>query len=167
VIYYWRHFKDILQHKMLVFQECQRLGLPLWVGILHDLSKFLPSEFVPYMDYLERMGEFPHDKDMPMVTWLGKNPKTKESVKVAFAMACQLHYRRNKHHWNSYVKDGIADPMPELYRLEMLADWWAVARALGNESPLAWYTMMKQEGRIVLHPETEAWIEKELGYGNS
>jgi hypothetical protein len=24
---------------------------------------------------------------------------------------------------------------------------------------------MKQEGRIVLHPETEAWIEKELGYG--
>jgi hypothetical protein len=169
MMHYWRHFKDILRHKALVFQECRRLGLPLWVGIFHDWSKFRLSEFVPYMDYLERMGEFPHQADVPMGALAGLfiSPKTKESVKAAFLEACDLHYQRNKHHWNHWVRAEFIEPMPELYRLEMLADWWAVARALGNESPLAWYTMMKQEGRITLHYETQAWIEKELGYGNS
>jgi hypothetical protein len=166
MMHYWRHFKDVLNHKRLVFQECRRLGLPLWIAILHDWSKLLPSEFIPYMDYLERMGEFPHQKDVPMgaLAGMGIFPKTKESVKAAFKDACELHYQHNKHHWNHYVKDGVAEPMPELYRLELLGDWWAVARALGNESPLAWYTMMKKEGRIVLHPETEAWLDAQLGY---
>jgi hypothetical protein len=89
------------------------------------------------------------------------------AVKEAFIAACHLHYQRNKHHWEHWVVDGVAQEMPELYRSEMLADWWAMARALGNESPLAWYTMMKTEGRIVLHPETEAWVDKELGYENN
>ena len=164
---HWQHLKDILGHKALVFQECRRLGLPLWLAISHDWSKFRPSEFTPYMDFLERMGEFPHQADVPMgaLAGLGIFPKTKESVKAAFKKACELHYQRNKHHWNHWVKNGVADAMPVVYRLEMLADWWAVARALGNESPLAWYMMMKAEGRITLHPETEAWVESELGYG--
>jgi hypothetical protein len=163
---YWEFLKNVLEHKRLVFLECRRLGLPLWVALLHDWSKFRPSEFIAYANYFYGMAKFPKMVDVPLgaLAGVGVFPKTKESVKEAFFHACELHYERNKHHWNHWVREGIASPMPELYRLEMLADWRAVARALGNESPLAWYTMMKTEGRIVLHPETEAWVDKELGY---
>jgi hypothetical protein len=162
---HWQYLKHVLKHKQLVFQEARRLGLPLWITLLHDWSKFRPSEWVPYVDYFWRMGKFPKQADIPMgaLAGMGIFPKTKESVKAAFIEACKLHYQRNKHHWEHWGCDGLK-PMPELYRIEMLADWWAVARALGNESPLAWYTMMKTEGRIVLHPETETWLDAQLGY---
>lgn len=161
---YWEHLKNVLEHKRLVFLECRRLGLPLCLAIIHDWSKLRPSEFVPYADYFFGMEKFPKTVDVPLgaLAGVGIFPKTKESVKEAFFHACELHYERNKHHWNHWVVDGVASPMPELYRLEMLADWWAVARALGNESPLAWYTMMKEQGRIVLHPDTEVRVESEL-----
>lgn len=167
--HHFTYLKDVLRHKQLVFQECRKLGLPLWIAIFHDWSKFRPSEWYPYVDYFHRMKEFPKQTDIPMgaLAGLGIRPKTKEDVKEAFLYSCELHYRRNKHHWNHWVRDGEALPMPDIWRREMLADWWAVARALGNESPLAWYTMMKTEGRIVLHCETETWVEVQLGYNTN
>ena len=138
--HYFDFLKNVIDHKWLVFLECRRLGLPLWIAIFHDWSKFRPSEFGPYADYFYG--------------------NSKESVKDAFFYACELHYARNKHHWNHWVKNGIAEPMPELYRLEMLADWWAVARALGNESPLGWY--LDSYYKINLHRDTRLWVDREL-----
>jgi hypothetical protein len=159
---HWLYLKHVIYHKRLVFQEARRLGLPLWIALLHDWSKLLPSEWFPYVDYLNRMGEFPHAKDVHAgaLAGLGIFPKTKESVKEAFLAACYLHYQRNKHHWNHYVKDGLAEPMPEIYRREMLADWWAVARALGDESPLAWY--LYSYYKINLHRDTRLWVDRQL-----
>ena len=38
------HLKTILIHKWWVFYYCCKLGIP-WQGIVHDLSKFSPTEF--------------------------------------------------------------------------------------------------------------------------
>ena len=38
------HFKTITHHKLLVMKHCFRAGL-YWQGLVHDLSKYMPSEF--------------------------------------------------------------------------------------------------------------------------
>ena len=40
----WKHFKLITKHKWIVFKLCCRVGMP-WRGLIHDLSKYSPTEF--------------------------------------------------------------------------------------------------------------------------
>ena len=40
----WEHFKTINHHKMLVMKGCFKIGL-YRQGLLHDLSKYTPTEF--------------------------------------------------------------------------------------------------------------------------
>lgn len=62
----------------------------------------------------------------------------------------------------SSLADLIPQPMPDVYRREMLADWRGAGRASGNPDTAAWY--MKNRENIKLHPDTRAWIEKQLEY---
>ena len=41
----WGHFCTITRHKLLVMRYCFRIGL-YRQGLLHDLSKYAPSEFI-------------------------------------------------------------------------------------------------------------------------
>ena len=41
----WLHFKTITKHKLMVMHYCFRIGL-YKQGLLHDLSKYTPSEFL-------------------------------------------------------------------------------------------------------------------------
>lgn len=52
------------------------------------------------------------------------------------------------------------NPMPDVYRREMLADWRGAGRALGNPDTRAWY--LANKASIILHAETRAWIEAQL-----
>ena len=45
----WKHFKTITHHRMLVMVYCFRVGL-IWQGLVHDLSKYSPTEFSPAPD---------------------------------------------------------------------------------------------------------------------
>lgn len=38
------HTKTVLKHKWVVFKLCCKAGIP-WRGLVHDLSKFSPTEF--------------------------------------------------------------------------------------------------------------------------
>lgn len=44
-----RYLKYLIRHRWYVFLECCKLGIP-WRGIVHNLSKFLPSEWFPYVE---------------------------------------------------------------------------------------------------------------------
>ena len=44
------HFKTICKHKYWVFHYCKMAGIP-WRGIVHDLSKFSPTEFCESVKY--------------------------------------------------------------------------------------------------------------------
>ena len=48
----WKHFKTITKHKWVVFKECASCGL-IWRGLVHDLSKYSPSEFIPSAKYFQ------------------------------------------------------------------------------------------------------------------
>lgn len=52
-------------------------------------------------------------------------------------------------------------PMPDQFRKEMLADWRGAGRAQRTPDTTAWYVANKD--KMILHPETRAWVEFQLG----
>jgi hypothetical protein len=155
-----KHFKYasyLFRHKWYVFIECCKAGIP-WRGLVHDLSKFLPSEWIPYANYFYK----PKQRDE---TGYYKPCDTGDK---AFDYAWLLHQKRNKHHWQWWVlpKGGGGVeilPMPDKYRKEMLADWRGAGRAQGyGDNTNEWYKANRN--KMQLHPETRAWVEHQL-YG--
>jgi len=137
---YWNYFKYIMQHKWFVFTECLKMRQPIH-GIMHDMSKFRPSEFFPYAhkfyggDYAYKYFE----------------------VEKCFDKAWLLHQHRNKHHWNYWVNsEGNPIPMPPKHIKQMIADWKAMGRKFGDTA-LAFY--QKNKDRMVLAKETRMTVE--------
>lgn len=46
----WLHLKKIITHKYYVAKYCFKVGL-YWQGIIHDMSKFSPTEFLESIKY--------------------------------------------------------------------------------------------------------------------
>jgi hypothetical protein len=160
-----KYLSYVLRHKWFVFVEACRLGIP-WRGLVHDLSKFRPSEWMPYARYF--YGDYPEFKTMPTGLKWQYTGQTKEDVDREFDAAWLRHQHRNPHHWQYWVlreDDGGTRnlPMPDAYRREMLADWRGAGRALGKPDTQAWYERNKD--KMLLHPETRAWIEEQLMEG--
>lgn len=89
---YIAYLKYIIRHKWFVFIECCRMGIPLR-GAIHDMSKFLPSEFFPYARHF--YGKKVRDK-----TGYYKPTDTGDP---AFDHAWFLHQKRNAHHWQYWI----------------------------------------------------------------
>ena len=139
-----RYLKLLLEHKLHVFHYAWKLRIP-WLGLIHDLSKFRPSEFFAHADYFGR--EEP--------------PKDKKRLDLAW----NRHLKRNKHHWQYWV--ALADngsttvfQMPDRYQREMFADWLARARYRDKIRINLWY--LTKQHSITLHPLTRHWIEYQL-----
>jgi len=98
---YWKYLKYVLKHKWYVFIECCKMGIPLR-GLLHDLSKLLPSEFIPYARYFYgtwmEESEWHGDK-RNYVPW----ERTEMGISEAFDLAWLKHQKRNKHHWQYWL----------------------------------------------------------------
>jgi len=146
---YFKYLRYVLRHKWFVFIECCKVGIPLR-GFLHDMSKFLPSEFIPYARHF--YGKDPRKRDKT------GNPK--------FALAWLMHQKRNNHHWQFWllIEDGgdtIVFEMPLKYRKEMLCDWKGAGKAQGTPDTIAWYRANSHKLR--LGPVTRIWIEEKLG----
>lgn len=47
-----KHIKLVMKHKWLVFKFSLKVGIP-FRGIMHDLSKFSPTEFFESIKYFE------------------------------------------------------------------------------------------------------------------
>ncbi|RMG93170.1 MAG: hypothetical protein D6706_15880 [Chloroflexi bacterium] len=159
---HWKYLQYVLRHKWYVFVECRKLGLPLWVGLLHDWSKFLPDEWIPYANYFYG-SEVGISRGRDETGYY----KPGESGDDAFDLAWLKHQHRNPHHWQYWVliqddEDTRVLPMPDRYRKEMLADWRGAGRAQGSKiSTKEWY--LKHRDKMILHPDTRHWIESQLG----
>lgn len=147
---YWKYFYTLALHKWFVFLECSKTGIPI-SGIVHDLSKYLPSEFFPYARYWGNRAEDRTALDI-----------------INYEKALILHKARkiNRHHWEWWVDKDRSDPkglaMDKRSRTEMLCDWRGASRAYnGADYTLNYY--LTNRDRIVLHPDTRLWLEQELG----
>jgi hypothetical protein len=153
-----RYLSYVLRHKFFVFIECVKLDPRLfWRGLIHDLSKFSPTEWFPYVEH------FYGEKKSPRDSTGAYNPL---AVGGSFDRAWLSHQHHNDHHWQYHILRGDSHGerimhMPLLAMKEMLADWRCAGRAQGKPDVRAWYE--KNKDKMDLHPHTRRWIEIRLG----
>lgn len=158
---YLKYLRYLLRHIWFVRKACWANGL-FWQGLVHDLSKFRPDEFVPYANFFYTP---------PKRNKTGYYKPTDTGDKK-FDFAWLLHQKRNRHHWQFWLlpedEGGIKIlEMPEKYAKEMLCDWWGASMALGYEGKCrTWYS--KNRDKMQLHPNTRAYVDKyvsDTGFG--
>jgi len=142
------YLKYVLRHKWFVFIASYKIKASLWRAIIHDMSKFLPSEWSPYVR-----------------TFYKPDGSKQYNESEEFNVAWNYHQKRNKHHyqyWILFCDDGREIPMkmPKKYVKEMAADWIGAGRACtGNWNHVKlWYE--KRKDRIPIHNDTKIYIEK-------
>lgn len=144
---HWKYLKYVLKHKLFVYQEGRLLGVGRWQLLRHDLSKFLPSEWWPYVAY-----------------FYGPTPIDAHARQNAFDAAWLKHIHRNPHHHQYYVlreDSGVikALEMPDEYLREMVADWAGAGRAIHGKCEVAeWYT--RNADKMILHDTTRQRVER-------
>lgn len=161
-----RYLSYIVRHKWFVFLACIRRGL-IWQGIIHDWSKFLPSEWLPYSEFF--YGVKYDAEERARAARLGFFLKPEWKTREEFNAAWLKHQHRSPHHWQHWVlrnDDGttVALEMPRRYLLEMLSDWEGAGRAITGKSggtPL-WYA--KNREKMILHDSTRAYVDRALQY---
>ena len=151
----WGHFKTITSHKLLVMRYCFACGL-YRQGLLHDLSKYSPTEFWPGCRYFQG----------------NRSPNEIERMDKGYSSAWLHHKGRNKHHleyWIDYTAEGDhamgGMKMPLNYVCEMLCDRVAASRiylkdAYTDAAPWEYYDHSR--GHYILHPDTRALLERLL-----
>lgn len=149
------HFKTITYHKVLVMKGCFALGL-YDQGIMHDLSKYSPSEFLVGMKYYQGT----------------RSPNNAEREEQGYSNAWMHHKGRNRHHyeyWFDYSakQHGKIVPveMPVKYVAEMFVDRIAACKVYNGKTyrdsdPLAYY----EHGNTAqfLHPNTAKLLKRLL-----
>jgi hypothetical protein len=157
---YFKYLSYVLRHKWYVFLECCKVGM-VWQGIVHDLSKLLPSEFVPYANHF-----FGENRNVNRGRDKTGYYKPTDTGDKDFDFAWLLHQKRNRHHWQWWVlpEDGGGVKVLNMfleYRKEMLCDWRGAGRAQGNRTaPVVWYQHDKD--KMQLHKDTRRWVENHI-----
>ena len=155
------YLKKVLQHKYYVVLGCREMDVPLWRGLLHDWTKFLPSEWFPYVRNFYNKDGTP--KDIRDKKTGGYNPAIQPDV---FLSGWLHHQKCNKHHWQYWTVIGDAGdlkplPIPDLYLREMIADWIGAGLAYsGKSDPVGWYE--KTKDRMILEARTRERLELKL-----
>ena len=148
------HFTTITKHRHQVMIHCFKAGIPLQ-GLAHDLSKYMPEEFIPGIKY------FAGDH----------SPNEGERIDKGYSRAWMHHKGRNKHHFeywtdhNPKTKVYEPVPMPMRYVIEMFCDRVAASRTYNGDNytdamPLE-YLYRSKEYKL-MHPETKKRLEKLL-----
>ena len=142
----------ITKHRMIVCGGCFRVGL-YWRGLVHDLSKYSPTEFLSGMRYYQGT----------------RSPNTAEREEKGYSEAWMHHKGRNRHHYEYWTdlsletKQYESLPMPRKYLVEMVMDRRAACMVYEGEkytdgSALAYFE--KSRERLLMHENTR----QELGY---
>lgn len=147
------YLKYVLRHKWFVLLASIRIGAPIGRAVIHDLSKFLPSEWNPYAR-----------------TFYAPDGSKQYKEGPEFAAAWNEHQKRNKHHWQYWLitwDRGNTEPLPMPYDCiyEMVADWMGAGRAItGKWEAKEWFE--KNRHVIQLHADTRLEVEKILKLSN-
>lgn len=145
------HFYTITKHRHMVIANCARAGI-FWQGLLHDLSKYSPTEFISGAKY-----------------YVGtRSPNELERAAHGYSRAWLHHKGRNRHHfeyWMDYnpaFRRQMPVKMPLKYVVEMFCDRVAASKVYMGENyhdgkPLEYFLGGKPRRQI--HPQTSEFIE--------
>lgn len=140
---------------MLVMKGCFRVGL-YKQGLLHDLSKYTPTEFLVGCKYFR--GDI--------------SPNNIERKEKGYSSAWLHHKGRNKHHMEYWIDYGVGEQrgitgmkMPLKYVVEMFIDRMSASKnylrdKYTDHSALEYYEHGKEYH--ILHNDTRALLEQLL-----
>ena len=149
---WWGHLRTITAHKLLVQKYCFKVGL-YRQGLLHDLSKYSPTEFWSGAKYYQGT----------------RSPNAAEREEKGYSEAWIHHKGRNRHHYEYWTDMSPVTrcyepvPMPRKYLAEMVMDRRAACMTYQGKdytdgSALAYFE--KSRERELMHPKTK----QELAY---
>lgn len=145
------HFLTITKHRHLVMVACFKAGIP-WRGLVHDLSKYSPTEFIPGVRYYTGT----------------HSPTADERLQIGYSTAWMHHKGRNRHHfeyWTDFsptLKKNIPVPMPLQFLVEMFCDRLAACKVYQksdytDKSALDYY--LSRKSTEDMHPQTAQILE--------
>ena len=169
------HFMTVTRHRHKVIAHCAKAGI-LWQGLLHDLSKYSLTEFIPGVRFFD-----------------GTHSPTEDERRLHGYSAAWMHHKgRNRHHWEYWtdysIREGryVAMPMPRRYLAEMLCDRIAASKIYKgaqytDSAPLEYLmngklrdhmhestrsalirflTILRDEGEDVMFSALRAWVKE-------
>lgn len=151
------HLRTINHHKMLVMKHCFKVGL-YKQGLLHDLSKYSPTEFLVGCKYYQGT----------------RSPNNAEREATGYSIAWLHHKGRNKHHYEYWIdysmKPGegiVGQKMPVKFVVEMVMDRIAASKTYAGKNytddyPLKYYENGASKLGKMIHPDTAALLHKLL-----
>lgn len=142
---FFGHLKTVSNHRRMVMLHCFRAGI-FMRGLLHDLSKYSPTEFIPGVLYFQG----------------NRSPNEREREVSGASRAWMHHKGRNKHHfeyWTDYspeTKQLEPVRMPDVYIYEMFCDRVAASKIYNKENynesmPLEYFLRAKHRRIIEKH----------------
>lgn len=145
------HLTTVLKHRHMVMRHCIKAGL-IRRGLLHDLSKFSPTEFIPGVIYFQG----------------NRSPNEREREVSGYSKAWMHHKGRNRHHfeyWTDYnpvTRKCEPVRMPDIFIYEMFCDRVAASKIYNGSSytddmPLRYFLKAKQ--RRVIEKYTSDKLE--------
>ena len=150
----WKHFCLVNKHRWLVFRFCVKAGIP-WRGLVHDLSKYSPTEFWESARYF-------HGKKSPISVCRKEN---------GYSLAWLHHKGRNKHHmeyWEDLNKsERIPVPMPYPYIVEAVCDKIAAGMVYQGkdwtqQSPIDYWNNIEKHTPVRKHSNNVSFMETVL-----
>lgn len=146
---FFGHLHTVNKHRFKVFMLCCKAGIPLQ-GLVHDLSKYSPTEFLEGIKYYTG----------------GYSPIKNKKEEKGYSEAWLHHKGRNKHHyeyWYDYsapIKNPI---IPFKYFLEMICDTLAAGLTYQGKNwtkdyQLSYWNKTKEKRNI--NPKMEVLITK-------
>lgn len=142
----FRHFWLVVRHRHKVLVHCAKCGI-LWRGIVHDLSKFSPSEFFESVKYYQ-----------------GNRSPIGACRRATGKSEAWLHHKgRNKHHIEYWLDpDCVTTPlMPYKYAVECVCDKIAATKTYNgkdykDENPLLHWE--KYGNKVEGNPKTMEFV---------
>lgn len=142
-----KHMRLVTEHKWNVFKLCIRVGVP-WRGLLHDLSKFSPTELFESIKYYQ--GD--------------KSPIPVCRREKGYSEAWLHHKGRNKHHveyWIDSRAREYAVVIPYKYAAEMACDKMAASIVYNgskwnNSSEYDYW--MKERAISIVNPKIDNFL---------
>lgn len=142
------HFYTITKHRWIVFKLSCRAGIP-WRGLVHDLSKYSPTEFWEGVKYYQ-----------------GNRSPIHACIKEKGYSEAKLHHiGRNKHHaayWYDPLVRNSKPIIPYKYTVEMVCDKIAASKTYipkdkwTKASPLEHWE--QKEIRKILNPKIDSML---------
>ena len=147
---FFGHLHTVNTHRFKVFCLCCRVGIP-WRGLVHDLTKYTPVEFLESARYYDK-GNF-----SPIRTCKEVN---------GYSYAWIYHKNRNRHHyeyWYDYNAETPSPIIPFKYFLEMICDSFAAGMTYQGKKwdqhyQLTYWNRVKDKARI--HPKMRDLLER-------